>query len=135
MFFNDKSLLSSTPVAHLIDNGDVHHIFPKEYLKKAGVARSLYNQVANYTYLETPVNISIGKAAPSDYFGRAVRQCQEGRIEVGTICDAAELSENLKTNCIPSDTVNWSIDDYESKFLPARRKMMAEKIRRYFESL
>ena len=135
VFFNDKSLLSSTPVAHLIDNGDVHHIFPKEYLKKAGVARSLYNQVANYTYLETPVNISIGKAAPNDYFGRAVRQCQDGRIEVGTICDAAELAENLQTNCIPADVVNWSIDDYESKFLPARRKMMAEKIRKYYEAL
>ena len=135
VFFNDKSLLSSTPVAHLIDNGDVHHIFPKEYLKKAGVARSLYNQVANYTYLETPVNISIGKAAPNDYFGRAVRQCQDGRIEVGTICDAAELAENLQTNCIPADVVNWSIDDYESKFLPARRKMMAEKIRKDYEAL
>lgn len=135
VFFNDKSLLASTPVAHLIDNGDVHHIFPKEYLKKAGVARSLYNQVANYTYLETPVNISIGKAAPNDYFGRAVRQCQDGRIEVGTICDAAELAENLQTNCIPADVVNWSIDDYESKFLPARRKMMAEKIRKYYEAL
>ena len=135
VFFNDKSLLSSTPVAHLIDNGDVHHIFPKEYLKKAGVARSLYNQVANYTYLETPVNISIGKAAPNDYFGRAVRQCQDGRIEVGTICDAVELAENLQTNCIPADVVNWSIDDYESKFLPARRKMMAEKIRKYYEAL
>lgn len=135
VFFNDKSLLSSTPVAHLIDNGDVHHIFPKEYLKKAGVARSLYNQVANYTYLETPVNISIGKAAPNDYFGRAVRQCQDGRIEVGTICDAAELAENLQTNCIPADVVNWSVDDYESKFLPARRKMMAEKIRKYYEAL
>ena len=135
VFFNDKSLLSSTPVAHLIDNGDVHHIFPKEYLKKAGVARSLYNQVANYTYLETPVNISIGKAAPNDYFGRAVRQCQDGRIEVGTICDAAELAENLQTNCVPADVVNWSIDDYESKFLPARRKMMAEKIRKYYEAL
>ena len=135
VFFNDKSLLSSTPVAHLIDNGDVHHIFPKEYLKKAGVARSLYNQVANYTYLETPVNISIGKAAPNDYFGRAVRQCQDGRIEVGTICDAAELAENLQTNCVPADVVNWSIDDYESRFLPARRKMMAEKIRKYYEAL
>ena len=135
VFFNDKSLLSSTPVAHLVDNGDVHHIFPKEYLKKAGVARSLYNQVANYTYLETPVNISIGKAAPNDYFGRATRQCQDGRIEVGTICDAAELAENLQTNCVPADVVNWSIDDYESKFLPARRKMMAEKIRKYYEAL
>ncbi len=135
VFFNDKSLLSSTPVAHLIDNGDVHHIFPKEYLKKAGISRSLYNQVANYTYLETPVNISIGKAAPGDYFGRAVRQCQEGRIEVGTICDGAELAANLQTNCIPADVVNWSVDDYESKFLPARRKMMAEKIRKYYEAL
>lgn len=135
VFFNDKSLLSSTPVAHLIDNGDVHHIFPKEYLKKAGVARSLYNQVANYTYLETPVNISIGKAAPNDYFGRAARQCQDGRIEVGTICDGAELAANLQTNCIPADVVNWSVDDYESKFLPARRKMMAEKIRKYYEAL
>ena len=135
VFFNDKSHLSSTPVAHLIDNGDVHHIFPKEYLKKADVARSLYNQVANYTYLETPVNISIGKAAPSDYFGRAVRQCKEGGIEVGTIRDAVELSENLKTNCIPADIVNWSVEDYESKFLPARRKMMAEKIRKYYEAL
>ena len=135
VFFNDKSLLSSTPVAHLIDNGDVHHIFPKEYLKKAGVARSLYNQVANYTYLETPVNISIGKAAPNDYFGRAARQCRDGRIEVGTICDAAELAENLQTNCVPADVINWSIDDYESKFLPARRKMMAEKIRKYYEAL
>ncbi len=135
VFFNDKSLLSSTPVAHLIDNGDVHHIFPKEYLKKAGVARSLYNQVANYTYLETPVNISIGKTAPNDYFGRAARQCQDGRIEVGTICDGAELAANLQTNCIPADVVNWSVDDYESKFLPARRKMMAEKIRKYYEAL
>ncbi len=135
VFFNDKSLLSSTPVAHLIDNGDVHHIFPKEYLKKAGVSKSLYNQVANYAYLETPVNISIGKSAPSDYFGRAIRQCQDGRIEVGTICDAAELAENLKTNCIPADIVNWAIEDYESKFLPARRKMMAEKIRKYYEAL
>ena len=135
VFFNDKSLLSSTPVAHLIDNGDVHHIFPKEYLKKAGVSKSLYNQVANYAYLETPVNISIGKSAPSDYFGRAIRQCQDGRIEVGTICDAAELAGNLKTNCIPTDIINWAIEDYESKFLPARRKMMAEKIRKYYESL
>ena len=81
------------------------------------------------------MNISIGKAAPSDYFGRAARQCQDVRIDVGTICDAAELAENLQTNCIPPDIVNWSIDDYESKFLPVRRKMMAEKIRKYYEAL
>ena len=135
VFFNDKSLLSSTPVAHLIDNGDIHHIFPKEFLKKAGITKSLYNQVANYTYLETPVNISIGKSAPSEYFGRAARQCQTGNIEVGTICDAAELAANLEANCIPPEIATWSIEDYESKFLPARRRLMAAKIRKYYEAL
>ena len=134
-FFNDKSLLSSTPVAHLIDNGDIHHIFPKEYLKSAGITKSLYNQVANYTYLETPVNISIGKSVPCEYFGRAARQCQTGNIEVGTICDAAELAANIEANCIPQEIATWTIEDYESKFLPARRQLMAAKIRRYYESL
>ena len=135
VFFNDKSLLSSTPVSQLIDNGDIHHIFPKEYLKKAGVPKSLYNQVANYTYLETPVNISIGKSAPREYFGRAACQCQTGNMEVGTICDAAELAANMEVNCIPRKIDTWTIEDYESKFLPARRRLMAAKIRRYYEAL
>lgn len=135
VFFNDKSLLSSTPVAHLIDNGDIHHIFPKDYLKKAGITKSQYNQVANYTYLETPVNIAIGKSAPYEYFSRAIQQCQTGKIDVGTICDVAELAANLETNCIPQEIVSWSIDDYESNFLPARRVLMAAKIRKYYNAL
>lgn len=33
--------------------GDVHHIFPKEYLKKSGITdKSAYNQVVNYAYIE-----------------------------------------------------------------------------------
>lgn len=135
VFFNDKSLLSSTPVAQLIDNGDVHHIFPKEFLKKNGVLKSLYNQVANFTYLETPVNISIGKSAPSEYFTAALDQCSTGVIKVGTILDPMELGDNLVTNCIPPEIGSMTIEDYETKFLPARRKMMAAKIRKYYEAL
>lgn len=41
-------------------SGDVHHIFPKAYLKKNGVDnKGRYNQVANYTYLDTQVNKAI----------------------------------------------------------------------------
>ena len=61
IFFRDHSLLSnSSKVEHLITiAGDVHHIFPKGYLKKNGFDdKSLYNQVANYTYLDTTVNIA-----------------------------------------------------------------------------
>lgn len=135
VFFNDKSLLSSTPVAQLVGNGDIHHIFPKEYLKQNGLGKGLYNQIANYTYLETPVNISIGKRAPDDYFAVARAQCATGRIEVGTLTDAVAFEENLRMNCIPSDIDQMSVADYETRFLPARRRMMAEKIRSYYAAL
>jgi hypothetical protein len=31
--------------------GDIHHIFPKDALKKAGIQKGLYNQIANYARL------------------------------------------------------------------------------------
>ena len=100
-----------------------------------GIPKSLYNQVANFTYLETPVNISIGKKSPSEYFTAALEQCKSGKIVVGTITDTEELVQNLVTNCIPPEIGSMTVDDYESRFLPARRKMMAAKIRKYYEAL
>ncbi len=47
--------------------GDVHHIFPREYLKSHGMQRGEYNQVANYVYTQTEINIAIGKKAPNEY--------------------------------------------------------------------
>ena len=32
--------------------GDIHHIFPRQYLKENGFSRSQYNQVANYVYVQ-----------------------------------------------------------------------------------
>ena len=61
---SEKSLFSNTTkVSDLVSvTGDVHHIFPKEYLKQNGFDdKSKYNQVANYTYLDTAVNIVVGK--------------------------------------------------------------------------
>ena len=51
VFFGDRSLLSnSSKVTDLITvAGDVHHIFPKEFLKDNGITdKTRYNQVANY---------------------------------------------------------------------------------------
>ena len=134
VFFNDKSLLSSTPVAHLIDNGDVHHIFPKEYLKKAGVARSLYNQVANYTYLDTTTNIVVGDDAPNEYFGKVFAQCGAGNIVIGNLKTEEALLDNLAQNCIPNEVKNMTFKDYDT-FLVERRKLMAAKIKSYYEKL
>ena len=132
----DRSLLStSAKVSDLIAAGDVHHIFPKEFLKRNGVSeQARYNQVANYTYLDTGVNISIGKRAPQDYFSAALAQCSTKEVRVGTITDENLLYENLDINCIPSDIFTATAEDYD-KFLRKRRILMAQKIKKYYHSL
>lgn len=133
---NDKSLLSNTiTVKDLIEvAGDVHHIFPKEYLKSAGYDRNLYNQNANYAYLDAQVNKSIGKQAPFEYFAKAVQQCQTKQIMCGSITDLEMLKANLAENCIPFETAEMSHIDYNT-FLDQRRKLMAQKIKNYYYGL
>lgn len=136
IYGGDRSLLSnSAKVSDLISAGDVHHIFPKEFLKSSGLSeKAKYNQVANYTYLDTGVNISIGKKAPHDYFSAALTQCTTKEIKVGTITDENLLYENLVTNCIPPDIFSATAKDYE-KFLHERRILMAKKIKKYYNCL
>lgn len=133
----EQSLFSSTTkVSDLVTvTGDVHHIFPKEFLKQNGYDdKSKYNQVANYTYLDTTVNISVGKQAPSEYFTKALEQCHNNQCSVGTILNEEDLKNNLKMNCIPEKIFSMQASDYD-EFLLERRKMMAEKIKKYYYSI
>ena len=101
VFNGEKSLLSSSSkvIDLIMTAGDVHHIFPKGYLRDNGIkSRSVYNQVANYTYLDTPVNIAVGKKSPNVYISEAIEQCSTGEIVTGTILDIDELKANLKEN-------------------------------------
>lgn len=136
VFFNDISLLSnSTTVSDLILNiGDVHHIFPKAYLKKNGFEKSKYNQDGNYVYLDTQVNKSIGEQSPSTYFKKAFEQCETKEIKCGSITDLDKLKKNISDNCIPEDVVNMDYTNYE-EFLEKRRTLMAKKIKDYYYSL
>lgn len=55
--------------------GDVHHIFPKAYLKNNRIeSKGRYNQVAKYTYLDTQVNKAIGDDAPDIYFEKILER-------------------------------------------------------------
>lgn len=123
-------------VADVIGNvGDVHHIFPKAYLRKEiDAPQRLHNQIANYTYLEKRINIAIGEKSPGDYFSQAHDAVIEGKPYFGDISDEETLASNLKANCIPEGIFHMAAKDYEV-FLAERRALMARKIRRYFESL
>lgn len=132
---NDVSLLSNNVlVRELIEGGDVHHIFPKEYLKQNGFEKSQYNQEANYAFLDTQVNKSIGKKAPNVYFPEAREQCRTGDITIGSITDYDQLLANMETNCVPADVFDMDHTRY-AEFLEKRRVMMAKKIRAYYEAL
>ena len=62
--FLSKDIRVSEMVQH---RGDVHHLFPKDYLKKNGFTRGKYNQIANYVYMQSEINIKVGNKAPKVY--------------------------------------------------------------------
>lgn len=137
IFSGDNSLfMNGTKVSDLVTvMGDVHHIFPKNYLKNNGYKeKTKYNQIANYIYLDTQVNIAISDDAPCEYFKKVFEQCNGGTVKYGNITDFTVLADNMKQNCIPSDIVNMDSTEYD-RFLVERRQMMAAKIENYYKSL
>lgn len=115
--------------------GDIHHIFPKNYLKKElDAQKGLYNQVANYAYLEKRINIKIADRRPGDYFTEALDACSAGSTYFGDIAKVDDLYANMAENCIPKDIFDMGAEDYKN-FLSQRRQLMATKIRDYFKGL
>lgn len=133
---NDRGFLSKDVlVSDLISlRGDIHHLFPKDYLSKNGLDRSKYNQIANYVYMQSEVNIKVGNKPPKDYFELIKTQILDNNKLVSGLSSEQELLDNLKMNCVPTKIMNMSIDDYQD-FLNLRRKLMAQKIKEYYKTL
>lgn len=133
---NDRGFLSKDVlVGDLISlRGDIHHLFPKDYLSKNGLDRSKYNQIANYVYMQSEVNIKVGNKSPKEYFELIKTQMQEDNRQVSGLSTEQELLDNLKMNCVPTEIMEMSIDDYQD-FLTLRRKLMAQKIKEYYNKL
>ena len=133
---NDRGFLSKDVlVGDLISlRGDIHHLFPKDYLKKSGLGRGDYNQIANYVYMQSEINIKVGNKAPKDYFGLIRNQIMDDQREVSGLRNEYELIANLEMNCVPADIMTMGIEDY-SEFLNQRRMLMAQKIKAFYFSL
>lgn len=129
--FFSKDITVDDLITH---KGDIHHIFPRDYLKKLGLKKGDYNQIANYVYMQSEINIKIGSKAPKIYFAEIAKQCSGGAILHGAICEMTVLKENLRMNCIPETVFEMEIDDYE-EFLKQRRVLMAKKMQQYYLSL
>ena len=133
---NDKGFLSKDIlVKDLIElKGDVHHVFPKEYLKQHGYNRGIYNQIANYVMVQNEINIEISSKPPSVYLKEILEQCRSGQLKYGGIDSEEELMKNLESHCIPTEIFDMDYSNY-NEFLEKRRRLMAKKIQTYFSQL
>jgi hypothetical protein len=94
-----------------------HHLFPRGYLKLQGITglRDV-NQIANLSYVEWPENIEISDRGPSEYW---------------PLYAAQFTAEDRFHHALPD---GWDQMPYEL-FLTARRKLMAEVVRKGFETI
>lgn len=133
----DKGFLSRDITVRdlLLNRSDVHHVYPRNWLKKEhGLSRGRYNQIANFVLAQSEINIAIGDKAPEVYFAELARQVRGGPVKYGGITEEAELRANLRTNCLPESLIDGEIPDYDT-FLETRRHLMAQKIQTWFETL
>lgn len=134
---NDKGFLSRdiTVADIILYKGDIHHIFPKNYLKNNNKSRGEYNQIANYVLMQQEININIGAKSPDIYFNDLIKQCTgEIPLKYGGIDNMNELMNNLRTHCIPESIFDMTVEHY-GEFLEQRRKLMAQKMKNYYYSL
>ena len=132
----DKGFLSRDITVRdlLLNRADVHHVFPRNLLKKQGLQRGRYNQIANFVVAQSEINISIGDEAPNKVFAALRAQVTGGPVRFGGIMDRETLEENLTQNCIPLSLLDDEAMSYD-EFLIERRKLMAGRIKTWFEGL
>lgn len=118
----------------LLNRGDRHHLFPRKHLKRLKYTRGQYNQIANFVIAQSEINIAISDKDPKDYFAELSEQCNRGPLKYGAISDLDEMKANLEANCVPVCMINCEISEYD-EFLTERRKLMAQKIKSWFEVL
>jgi hypothetical protein len=132
----DKGFLSTDITVRdlLLNRGDKHHVFPRKHLKKQGLSRGRYNQIANFVIAQSEINIAIGDKSPEVYFDQIKEQVNGGKRRYGGITDEITLRQNLAENCIPLSMLDEQQPDYDT-FLAERRRLMGLRIKQWFEVL
>jgi hypothetical protein len=118
----------------LLNQADVHHLYPKKHLATQQFKAAMYNQIANYVVAQSEINIAIGAKDPKVYFEELLMQCAGGDRKYGAIDKREDLIANLEANCVPVSMLYGNVDEYDV-FLEERRKLMALKIKAWFEVL
>ncbi|HQP88706.1 MAG TPA: DUF262 domain-containing protein [Thermoanaerobaculia bacterium] len=132
----DKGFLSRdiTALDLLLNRSDVHHVYPRNFLKGKGLSRGRYNQIANFVLAQSEINIAIGDKPPEKYFRELAEQAAGGPKKYGNLTTREELAANLRMSSLPESLLDGEIPAYDD-FLAERRRLMAQKLKTWFEAL
>jgi hypothetical protein len=83
---------------------------------------------------QSEINISIGDESPDKVFAGLRAQVVGGPLRFGGITDRKTLEGNLTANCIPLSMLDGEAMSFD-EFLIERRKLMARRIKTWFEGL
>ena len=88
---------------------EMHHIFPRNLLQRAGVSAKRINNLGNIAFQTSFTNKSFSNQAPADYLPQI----------------AASSPENLESQWMPMERSHWQVAEYET-FLTLRRQHLAD---------
>ena len=127
----DDSFLRNDNKVKDLTTGDIHHIFPKDYLSKHGYDKTQINKIANYMFLSNDINIKVSNTEPKTYMNNIL----SGENNYGSsLVSLHDVERNLAEAAIPKLLINATHDNY-AEFMQQRRMLMADKIRKYYASL
>ncbi|GAA1200263.1 DUF262 domain-containing protein [Pseudonocardia alaniniphila] len=110
-----RDLATSRPLGQDASAIQVHEIFPKQALSKAGYTRAEINAIANFVFLTPSSAMGLAGLDPAQYLGSL---------------DPAALSSQW----IPDDPRLWRIENYR-EFLAARRELLAATANEFSDQL
>ena len=99
-------------------NLEMHHIFPKAYLRRNGMSSRDANNMGNIAFQTRETNREIGAKPPVDYMPGVV----------------ANWPGALESQWIPMDKELWKVENYH-QFLEARRRLLAESANNLLDTL
>jgi Protein of unknown function DUF262 len=97
---------------------ELHHIFPKDLLYKAGYSRPEVNALANFTFLTKATNLEVTNRHPAEY----IPEYEERHPGV------------VSSHWIPTAPELWKIERYPD-FLAERRRMLAAAANSFLDEL
>lgn len=105
---------------------DIHHIFPRDWCEKQGIARDRYDSLLNKTPISYKANRKIGGDAPSAYIPRIQNEKQVGLGDESM--DALLASHALEPALLRSDDFDRFIEDRRLRLVALIERAMGKQV-------